>query len=498
MTDPLFSKQATEPLHVLPPPPPPAARPRQIGPYQIEVLLESSRISHLYLARDPKSDTPLLVKVLAPQHRTSPAMLERFFREAKIIAMTDHSNIVRLLSQGTWDGGIYIAMEFIHGISLRHFITEGALSEQRIFEIIQSIGHALCHLHAHGIIHRDLKPENILITESGVVKVIDFGIALITDTHEPDGRTLFIGTPAYMSPEQKKSPENVSYETDLYALGVIFYELITGGLSHGVIEFEKVPEHLRPLLKKALAPNVKERYRDIVALLSDLNQLPKSSGRAVAPISELAKAQRTLFTKVQLPPSLKTELIQPRLESAPQLVCHQVLLEDKRTISSLLMPLESSARAVIATSFLAGALNVWQQNLEKGASLVQMIEELTLLIHALPEKLLFSFALIALDASEDTCITASFGKARLWKRRADGSMEAVGEQLPPLGAARRGEVTFATFNLWDDEALFAWLDSDTRALPPTLTRFDMPQKQVERLAQMLGDSAAVFSLAKTH
>lgn len=498
MTDPLFSKQATEPLSDMPPPPTPVARPREIGPYQIEVLLESSRISHLYLARDPKSDTPLLVKVLAPQHRTSPDMLERFFREAKIIAMTDHPNIVRLLSQGTWDGGIYIAMEFIHGISLRHFITEGALSEHRILEIIQSVGHALCHLHAHGIIHRDLKPENILITESGEVKVIDFGIALITDTHQPDGRTLFIGTPAYMSPEQKKNPENVSYETDLYALGVIFYELMTGILSQGVIEFEKVPKHLHPLLRKALAPNPKERYRDIVALLSDLSRLPKSGGPAASPISGLAKAQRTLLTKVQLPASLKTELFQPRLESAPQLVCHQVLLEDKRTINSLLMPLESSARGVIATSFLAGALNVWQHNLEKGASLMQMIEELTLLIHALPEKLLFSFALIALDASEDTCIAASFGQTRLWKRRADGSLHGIGEQLPPLGAARTSEVTFATFSLWDDEALFAWLDSDTRAEAPAITKFDMPQKQTERLARIASDSAALFSLTKTH
>lgn len=490
MTDPLFSKQATEPLSQMPPPPPPAARPREIGPYQIEVLLESSRISHLYLARDPKTQSPLLVKVLAPEHRASPAMLERFFREAKIISMTDHPNIVRLLSQGTWDGGVYIAMEFIHGISLRHFITEGALSERRIFEIIQSVGHALCHLHAHGIIHRDLKPENILITESGEVKVIDFGIALITETHEPNGRTLFIGTPAYMSPEQKKDPENVSFETDLYALGVIFYELITGSLSHGVIEFEKVPEHLRALLDRALAPSPKERYSDIVALLFDLSQLPKSGGPTSAPISDLASAQRILFTKAQLPATLKTELIQPRLKSAPQLICHQILLKDKRTINTLLMPLESSARGVIATSFLAGALNVWQHNLEKGSSLMQMIEELTLLIEALPEKLLFSFALVALDASEDTCIATSLGKARLWKQRADGSFQAIGEQLPPLGAGRTREITFATFSLWDDEQLFAWLDSDTLAQVPT------PERNAERLAQSSSDSAAVFSLGK--
>lgn len=491
MSDPLFSKQATEPLSQLPPPPPPAARPRVIGPYQIEVLLDSSRISHLYLARDAQTEKPLLVKVLAPEHRASPAMLERFFREAKIIAMTDHPNIVHLLAQGTWEGGIYIAMEFIHGISLRHFITEGALSEHRIFEIIQSVGHALCHLHAHGIIHRDLKPENILITESGKVKVIDFGIALITDTHQPDGRTLFIGTPAYMSPEQKKSPESISYETDLYALGVIFYELITGNLSHGVIEFDKVPKHLRPLLEKTLAPNPKHRFHDIVAFLTDLNALPKATGQTTTHISDLARAQRALFAQGQLPSSLKTEVMQPRRESAPQLVCHQVCLQDKRTINSLLMPLESSARGVIATSFLAGALNVWQHNFEKGASLMQMIEELTLLIEALPEKLLFSFALIALDASEDTCIAASFGKARLWKRKADGSLQKIGEQQPPLGAARTQSVTFATFSLWDDEALFAWLDSDTVAQVPT------PGNKIQILAQNSSDSAAVFQLKKS-
>lgn len=502
MADPLFSRQKTEPIS---PPATSAETAKQIGPYKLEILLDSGHISYLYLGLDPKTQSPVLIKVLAPQHRTSISMLERFFREARIISMTAHPNIVKLLAQGTWEGGVYIAMEFIHGISLRHFITQRALSERRIIEIITHIGHALCHLHAHGIIHRDLKPENILITEEGGVKVIDFGISLISGGDQTsEGQTIFIGTPAYMSPEQKKDPQNVSYTTDIYSLGVIFYELITGALSHGIIALERVPEHLRPILTRALA-SAPQRYHDIVEMVADLSALSSLqkapySNKSLPP--KLALAQQEIFATKPSSPLLRMAVLQPRAFNAPQLVCHQSVLRDKRTITALLMPFESTERAVIATSFLAGAMTVWEQSIDSGASLIHVIEQLISLISALPHKMFFSFALIALDSAQDSCMSATFGHARLWERTSGGKLRVLGEALPPLGAVRGDEITFSTQNFWDDDALFAWFNSEERThlKTPSLQGFEdfSLDRQLNQLGEALNisDTAALFALAK--
>src|SRR5690606_36400224 len=103
--------------------------------------------------------------------------IKQFLKEAEIIALSNHPNIVKLYGQGEWEKGLYIAMEFIQGVSLTQFILQNSLSIKRSLEILLQVAYALLHLHSHGVIHRDLKPENILITENGGVKVIDFGIA---------------------------------------------------------------------------------------------------------------------------------------------------------------------------------------------------------------------------------------------------------------------------------------------------------------------------------
>src|SRR4029079_1531407 len=148
-----------------------------------------------------------------PEFLSNPEMLQRFFREASIIELADHPNIVKLYGQGQWEGGLYIAMEFIQGISLREYLTHNLISLKHALEIVMEISMALCHLHAHGVIHRDLKPENILVTETGGIKVIDFGIAqvLTEDKTDPRSQKRLIGTPIYMSPEQRNNPESTSY-----------------------------------------------------------------------------------------------------------------------------------------------------------------------------------------------------------------------------------------------------------------------------------------------
>ncbi len=147
----------------------PAAKeqiPEKIGPYKIETLLEKGGMSFLYLATHPETKDPITIKVLFPEFLSNPEMVQRFLREAAIIALADHRNIVKLYGQGEWEGGLYIAMEFIQGISLRKYLLRNLISLKHALELVMEISMALCHLHAHGIIHRDLKPENILVTES--------------------------------------------------------------------------------------------------------------------------------------------------------------------------------------------------------------------------------------------------------------------------------------------------------------------------------------------
>lgn len=253
--------------------------PQKIGPYKIEGLLSKGSMSLLYLGLHPETKQPLVLKVLSPQFVTHPETVERFLKEAEIIAISNHPNIVKLYGQGEWEGGLYIAMEFIRGISLSQFIFQHSLSLKRSLDIVLQVAFALCHLHTHGIIHRDIKPENVLIAEDGEVKVIDFGIAALHSEAEPPSAAIktFMGTPNYMSPEQKENPLKATFSSDIYSLGVIAYELVLGKLSYGLINLTLLPKGLRKLVGKALALSQQERYQDIVDFITDVSQYMKSS-----------------------------------------------------------------------------------------------------------------------------------------------------------------------------------------------------------------------------
>lgn len=247
--------------------------PEKIGPYVIEALIAKSHFSIIYLGYQPTTRQVVALKVLSPQHIQKKAMISSFLNEGSIIQMASHPNIVKLYDQGEWEGGLYIAMEFIRGISLRQFIQQHSLSLKRSLDIVLQVCYALCHLHAHGIIHGDLKPENILITEDGEVKVLDFGIAKIHSL-KPSGLS-FAGTPSYMSPEHKQSVDDLTFSSDIYSLGIITYELLTGKLSYGVVNLDKLPSNLRPIVEKCLAKSLDERYSDVVDLIHDLSSFFK-------------------------------------------------------------------------------------------------------------------------------------------------------------------------------------------------------------------------------
>lgn len=247
--------------------------PAKIGDYKIESLLNKGGMSILYLGTHPDTHEPITIKVLSKEYLSHPEMVDRFLQEAEIIELTNHPNIVKLYGHGRWEGGLFIAMEFIQGISLRQMILQQTMSLKRSLEVVLQISHALAHLHAHGVIHRDLKPENILLTAQGGVKVIDFGIAALYPEEEAKKkhRKRIMGTPSYMSPEQREDPMNVTYASDIFSLGVITYELVLGRLSHGVIHLALMPKGLQKILSKALQPLAKDRYEDIIDFIKDIS-----------------------------------------------------------------------------------------------------------------------------------------------------------------------------------------------------------------------------------
>jgi serine/threonine protein kinase len=335
--------------------------PKIIGPYKIETLLERGGMSLLYLGSNPETKEPVTIKVLSPKFLSNPEVIKRFLNEAKIIAMTDHPNIVKLYSYGEWTGGLYIAMEFIQGISLRQYLLQTPLSLKKSIEIILDISYAICHLHTHGVIHRDLKPENILLTEAGTIKLIDFGISqLLTEKLDTPlvMRKRFIGTPIYMSPEQKENPETVSYPSDIYSLGIIAYELILGKLCHGQVHLSLMPKGVQKILAKTLQFKPEDRYHDIVDFISDITsylnsatlQIDKKPGDKMSELSENLKQAQELLLPRAAPdwPHISIGIVTHKSFSLSGLYCDFFSIQD------------SSYGIILSESSIKGAEGILQ------------------------------------------------------------------------------------------------------------------------------------------
>ena len=203
---------------------------QRVGPFEIESEPGSGAMGTVYRARLVQDDQIRIValKVIAFGLAGNESALARFDREAEILKQLKHPNIVRLRATGRFRGTPFFAMDFVEGESLdRTLARRGRLP----WEDVVSLGKQLCglqHAHEKGIIHRDLKPSNLMMTRDGIVKLTDFGIAKDVDVTALTGANNTIGTAAYMSPEQCRGEKNLTGKSDIYSLGVVFYELLTG------------------------------------------------------------------------------------------------------------------------------------------------------------------------------------------------------------------------------------------------------------------------------
>jgi serine/threonine protein kinase/predicted small lipoprotein YifL len=200
-------------------------------------LLGHGGMGVVYKARQPALDRTVALKILLPELGRDPAFAERFAREARVLGKLNHPNIVTVFEHGERDGFFYLMMEYVDGVNLRQAMHAGRFTPEQALAIVPGICDALQAAHAQGIWHRDIKPENILLDAAGGVKIADFGIARIVGDPQRDftltrtGNAL--GSAAYMAPEQHEKPHDVDHRADIYSLGVVLYEMLTGELPLG-------------------------------------------------------------------------------------------------------------------------------------------------------------------------------------------------------------------------------------------------------------------------
>jgi serine/threonine-protein kinase len=200
-----------------------------IGPFVIERALGSGAMGTVFKARHAQASLDVAIKVVAPGLMGNPRSMERFKRESAILKQLKHPNIVRLVAIGKFQGTPFYAMEHIEGESLdRKLEAWGRISWERVVALGQQLCAALEHVHHRGIIHRDLKPSNVMVLADDTVKLTDFGIAKDLDGSTLTATNCTVGTAAYMSPEQCRGDREITPKSDLYSLGVMFFELLTG------------------------------------------------------------------------------------------------------------------------------------------------------------------------------------------------------------------------------------------------------------------------------
>lgn len=246
-------------------------------------LIGRGGMGAVYRARQVDLERDVAVKVLPEELSGNPTFEERFRREAKALARLDHPNIVNVYDSGVSDGLCYIVMELVRGTTLRDAMRAGAIDPEGALRIIPKICAALEYAHDHGVVHRDIKPENILLAHGGGVKVADFGLAQLTGG---DGRETMLtatgsqlGTLRYMAPEQFAGART-DHRVDIYALGVVLYELLTGEVPMGDFPLPSQTKGTDPridrIIRRTLQREPDDRYRTVRQLEADLARVTSS------------------------------------------------------------------------------------------------------------------------------------------------------------------------------------------------------------------------------
>jgi len=287
----------------------PPLTPEQLAVHfpQLEIIecLGRGGMGVVYRARQKSLNRMVALKLLAPERVQDAKFAERFAHEAQALAKLSHPNIVTIHDFGEAGGFYFLLMEFVDGVNLRQLLRSRKLTPEEALAIVPPLCDALQFAHERGIVHRDIKPENLLLDKDGRVKVADFGIAKMlsvekipTDSEQPrmekeiSGRSEFVGipapsvaagTPGYMAPEQKTAPQKVDARADIYSLGVVFYEMLTGELPGAKLQppSKKVQIDVRldEIVLRALEQTPELRYQTAGEMRTQLETLTSSNSK---------------------------------------------------------------------------------------------------------------------------------------------------------------------------------------------------------------------------
>ncbi|HSU54699.1 MAG TPA: serine/threonine-protein kinase [Candidatus Dormibacteraeota bacterium] len=276
---------------------------------QLEVidLLGQGGMGAVYKARQRGLNRVVALKILPPQVSKDRSFSERFTREAQALARLNHPNIVTVHDFGEANGLFYFVMEFIDGLNLRQMLRTQKLAPKEALAIVPQICAALQYAHEEGIVHRDIKPENILVDKKGRVKIADFGLARLLgaapQTYRLTQSHQAMGTPHYMAPEQFEKPLEVDHRADIYSLGVVFYEMLTGELPLGrfAAPSEKVQMDVRldDVVLRALEKEPQRRYQHVSDVMTDMETIAGYAQRLPPQVRQMFgyeyKSKATLF-----------------------------------------------------------------------------------------------------------------------------------------------------------------------------------------------------------
>ncbi|MEM6290543.1 MAG: serine/threonine-protein kinase [Myxococcota bacterium] len=258
---------------------------------ELHECLGRGGMGRVYRARQLRLDRFVAVKLMNAELGRDPEFRERFEREARALARLDHTNIVRIHDFGEVGGVFYLVMEYVEGTSLRELILDGVTPEVAR-TLIGQLCDALAYAHDRGVVHRDIKPENVLISLDGIVKVADFGLAKLPKVELRTRTHRVVGTPQYMAPEQLRDPGSVDHRADVFAIGVVFYEMLTGQLPLGRFPTPSELGHGDPQLDaivlKALESNRERRFQ----AASEIRHALDSNAAATQPSMRARGARR--------------------------------------------------------------------------------------------------------------------------------------------------------------------------------------------------------------
>ncbi len=289
--------------------------PMEIAGYEIERCLAQGATAAAYLATQISLGRPVVLKVLDTELADTPTAVQRFLNEGRLIASLHHPHLITIHDIATAGRYVYLSMEYVEGGDLKQHLAKGPMSVEAALDVVEKIASALGYAHEHGVIHRDVKPGNILFRRDGSPVLTDFGIAKsrVTDG-DLTGTGMFLGSPNYMAPEQVDS-RTVDNGADIYALGIILYEMLTGRkpfISNSIIDviymhkkapMPRLPARYAPLqglLDLMCAKSRADRFRDTDALLHYIRVLRERG--VIEKLSLVAAPDTTLEQRPPLAP----------------------------------------------------------------------------------------------------------------------------------------------------------------------------------------------------